>query len=764
MAISQAQFDSINNILKDPEQVQKLSANQLTQTRALLVEYQDNLISRNERLRAEGLNSDQIARVNAEGKDVVPNSGQDPINMHNLGTGRAKLLSPKDNAGIVDGAKRAVTGVFDLAMDISVGLNLDSEEDRQLWKNAQAEWRTEMRAAQMEEFGQLPGEVAEVAGMVVPYIFAAPASAETLTGLVAKRAVQGGVMGGSVNQIAGQSLTDRAWNMTFGSGFGVLSAVPSIASGLKKYIARDFARNFNSANVERADAVQEAVREMTGNRTFQFSIAQSTGGRFATGLETKAAGLATKEAQNTNLEILARHIFNTAEDMSGQGRAPGAIARELRETLKTARTTIYDDASTSWSNAQRNLMEEFGDDVVIRGDDYLQKIDKLLLEAEDGLQMPGGAGNKGLSNYRNIVDIEVNPVGVRQNAKGTWQLYDKKANQWLPTQGSDRRAVQAVADQQNADFGGIDADASLRIMKGLNNLIGGKSPIFAEGTAGSNREIGRALMGAFTDGLESPTANGRAVEAINGMRDAYKTQMARAQAIDDTVVGLVFGGKKLPKDPGKKLDAVLRQEPEDLASTREFLEEWNPSLLNDLRATHMERIYQGAKAGNLAAVDGEFAMGKFLKRLEGQMTGGGKAGLGLHTAKDQATIQATADALRIIKNKFFTGVQPGGPGIDDMAINLVSQSPEFMARFVSRVVSTGKSFEAGMLDQTFRKSIQTIAEEPLGSELSKAAMVLLTMWTNQHRQLEQVEAQELEQRRQQAQQAKDISRADPRMR
>jgi hypothetical protein len=729
VSISGQQAQVIVDMLNDPEQLSSLSGDQMIQMSSMLRQYQTEVGERNERLRIEGLNDEQIARVNAAGHDVEPNTGQPEKTEINLKTGDAKYIPPLGAEGIVDGAKLAVRGVLDLAKDLQVTFGLP-EEDRDEWKKATAAWRTEQRIEQMEEFGQLPASGYEMAGNIAPWLFALPSAAESFIGLIAKRGLQGGAMGGTTVQGADEDLSDRLGSVALGTLFGVASAIPSIVSGAKKHVAQSFTRNFNNESAQQADRVQEYIRQMTGDESFQLSIAQSTGGRGAVGIEVAAAADKTKAAQNNNLNILSRHFFDQSKKMAEKGLSPGEIAVAMRNTLAEIHRSVSKQAQNAWRKNHAELVAKYGDDIVIRGDDYLAKIDKLIAERADRLANPGGKGLKGLKDYRALVDVEVNPVISRKNAAGDWQLFDRRASAWLPERSPDKMAVDAVARQKNSETG-IGVDATLRILKGQNSLIGGTSTIGSKATPGSDKELGRALLANFTDSLESKSANTEAAAAIAGMRAQYKEQMAYLQAVDDSIVQRIFGGKKLPENPGKAIDQIIAQSPEDLAATVRLLENHNPVLLSELRAAHYARIHGGSLTGKNAAVDTEVDLDRFLTRLEGSMEGSGRAGWALHTPAARADIKETAQALRIIKNKYFKGIVPGGPRVDDIAINLVSRSPEFMARFVARVMVTGKSLEAGMLDQTFRTAMKTIAEEPLGSKTLQAAMVYLTMWTNQ---------------------------------
>ncbi len=731
--ISDQQFDVLNKMLSDPQRVTLLSRNQLKALDKIITEYKTDREERVGRLRAEGLNDEQIARVDAAFKAAPPpQEGQRRISEQ---TGQEVGATPRQVAGVIEGVKQAGEGIRDLAEDIAVAINVpEATESRDQWKAIMTERRLTSRLEQIEQFGQLPAPGWELFGQVAPFLAALPAAAESFWGLVTKRAMQGGVIGATVAQESGKDITDRLFNASVGSFAGIASNVFNIWRGIKRSVANNIVRRFNAGDAQSRVVIEKMVQRMAADKNFGFSLSQVTGGRFELGLEVKTATQATKAQQNRNLDILAKHILTVAEQQSGRGLSAGQIAKQLRETLKRARKSIYKSASDDFGAGVDDLLEEFGDDVVIRGRDYLDHVDRMVTEAADEIVAFGAKPSKNLLRYRDRIDIEVNPMAARARRDGAFELFDRKNKVTHPFQGT-QAEVEKKAFQMNEDFGGIDTNATLRILKGLNKLIGGETVIFDKASTGTNRNLGRALMGTFAASLEAKEANGAAVAGVNAVRKAYKDAMARAEAIDNLVVTAHFGGKKLPKQPEKRLDIVLKQEAEELGAMREFLEEWDKPLLEDLRATHMKRIVRGAEDVTAPDVDTAVSLNKFAKRLSTEFQGAGSSGKGLHTAAVQKDMVLTARALRIINNKYFTGIAPGGINVDDFAINAISRSPEFMARFLSRLATSSRSLEKRMLDPLFRSALQDIADINIGkgalNVVQRAAMIYLAIAFNQ---------------------------------
>jgi hypothetical protein len=746
--ITNEEFDVLSNLSQ--EQIGSMSLTQLKAVDDLMDEYQAARAEDKQRLIDRGFTEKDIATL-----DKAIEKAPEPTSGRGVGVRPGQFVTPLAVEGLKQGAQRAGIGILDLAMDIGVSTNLIDPKKRQEWKAGLADRRLKIALDNIAEFGQLPSSSSRLVGEVAPWLLALPAAAENMIALAAQRTLQGVAIGGATVQAADEELIDRAFSMTAGGVIGGASAGLSAWSMLRQKSAQSFTRAYNESTPEQAEMVQTLIQEMTSNPNFKISLAQATGNRNAFVLELGSAAAATKAAQNTNIEVVVKGLLKLARSQAAVGRSPNQIALSLRETMKTARKSIYDSAASTFAAESQAIRTQFGDDVVVGGDEFLAKIDSIIAEQQNTLLSVGGKPSKNLLRYRDEVDLIVNPVQVRvvpaKAATATEEAVPEKITliDRSPTRkqqaaveipwAASKEAAEAKALEMNKFFAGATAEETQEIFTGLNSLIGGDAIIFDGARAGSNRTIGRAMMGALLESLDTPTANANAVKALAAMRDGYKFSMAQAQAIDDTVVAAVFGGKKLPKAPGKKLDAVMKNEKEDLVAVREFLEEWNPVLLGELRRAHLERVVKGGARPAQPAVDVPTSLPKLANRLADGFGRAGQAGKGLHSAATQASMQKFAKALRVINNKYFVGITPGGVRVEEVAINLISRSPEFMARFITRALSSGQSVEQALLSPQFRSAVIQIAEEPLSGTMTqagKAAMVTLANFIRSNRDIE----------------------------
>ena len=755
MPITNEEFDVLTQLSQ--EQIGSMSLNQLQAVDELMDEYQAARAEDKQRLTDRGFTEADIAEL-----DKAIEKAPEPTTGRGVGVRPGVGLTPLAVEGLKQGAQEAGIGLLDAAMDVGVGMNLIDPQQRVQWKEGLADRRMKIAHENIQEFGQLPSTGYLLTGEIAPWLLALPAAAENMTMLAAQRIIQGVAIGGTGVQGADETMIDRAFGMTVGAGLGGASAGLSIWQMTRQKAAQSFLRAYNDSTPEQAEMVQTLMREMTNNPNFTLSLAQVTGNRNAFVLELGSAAQATKAAQNQNINTVVGGLLRLARSQSAAGRTPNQIALSLRETMKDARKQIYDSAASTFAAESNAIRTQFGDDVVVSGDEFLAKIDTLISEQQNVLLSVGAKPSKNLLRYREQVDLIVNPVVVniekgaaavparaatktqaavpavpKQPDKIT--LFDRKSKVEIAWDASEE-AARAKAIEMNKFFAGANAKETQEIFTGLNSLIGGETIIFDGARAGSNRTIGRAMMGALLDALDTPTTNATAAKALAAMREQYKFSMAQAQAIDDTVVAAVFGGRKLPKSPGKKLDAMLKNEKGDLVPVREFLEEWNPVLLGDLRRAHITRIAKGGRKGTQPLVDTPTNLNKLAGRLEDGFGGAGQAGKGLHTAKTQQSMVNFAKALRAINNKYFTGITPGGVKVEEVAINLISRSPEFMARFITRALSSGQGVEQALLSPEFRSALIEIAAQPLSGPMTtagKAAMVTLANWIRSNRQVEQ---------------------------
>lgn len=728
---------AIIDIFSDPAKLGNLTIGQVQTGQKLLDEWKENRAVIGGVI--AGATPSQKARVQTALKERILPPGENVQN-------EAFQAKVSNLAGVAEGAKRAVEGVFDLAGDISVKLtatrlipftNLEGEQDRQKrFEQDIKNWRIERAVKHIEQFGELPPVWSRELGNVAPFLLARTPQGRTLMAVMGKGIIQGTAM--TTTQFTdSEKEASRLWPAIAGGTLGAI--IPGVIWALpafKRTAARGFVRTFDEGNIEQAERVQRRVRQMEKSGDFGFSLAQASGSRAAIGLEISSAATATKNQQNKNINTLGRNLLRIARTMSNNNKNPGAIIMNIRETLEEARASIYKAAANNFKAETAVVIGKYGDEVVFDGRTYLAAVDSMILETENLLVQVGAKASRNLTRYQEKVDRLVNPVVVVEERAAaltasatqrppTYFLLDRTNNTRLSlTSIPDKAAAEAKALQMNIDFGGLDAQAALDLRKGLNKLIGGDTVIFKNLPLFSNQNIGRKLMGDFIDNLEQPASNAAARDAVVSITDNYKQAMATSKAIEDLMITTIFGGKKFPRKLDAALKQLSKQSPQEMAATREFLETWNPQLLDDLKSTMVRDMVRLSRQPGKPGVDTPVDPSKLLNNMNG-FGGPGQAGRGLFTTAESADMKLTSDAMRILQNKYFSGIIPGGIKTEDMVINAISLSPEFMGRFVARMFSSGQTLEKALLDPTFRKAIQQVAASGVGGNKTNFALLYI---------------------------------------
>lgn len=752
------QFAEQEERLQDPEYVGSLTANQIMQLRAERQQYYSAQEEQKSRFKAMGLTDAQIDYLDkvALESDVDPN---DPEM-------RAQILQEmqRDTAGIAEGAKQALEGVGDFAMDLSQELNVltrgvagDDEAAKQAWKDGVRQRRVAAAEEHLRTFGQLPGKWSGVVGEMVPWLAATTGQASRYTYFVARNAMLGGVAGSSFFQEDEKELADRWMQGAFGTAIGAgVGTVFGFYPWLKRGTAKAMVRRFNEADSMQREYVEGLVQEMTGNPEFRFSAAQLTGARFWANLESASADKLTHAQQVRNTDILVNHTLDLARQQAAAGRTSGQIAGSIRTSLKAARDQMYAQATSMWGSTSEQIIRLYGDDAILRGRDYLSKIDSIIEQETNALTNMGGKPSGKLLKYRDEVDKIVNPNTVQVENAGTkdWKVYlfDRKTGErghrvLANTEQEARAIAQQQAFNANEAIGGPTAEETFKILAGLNRMLAGDVPLMKNAPAGSNKNLGRALMGAFSADLQASGSNKAAVGAINSLRNMYRADMAAIQALDDTVISAVFGGTKWRKGTPQALDRILAQEPADMVATRRFLEEHAPDTLDELRRYALRRaVSKGQQSPAAGEIEGKFSIERFAEALADKRGREGMFASGLWDPKTAQEIKRTADALRILANKQYTGIIPGGTRPEEWTINIISRSPEFFGRFLTRMFASGQSLEQAVLDPAWRHAVRIIADEKnLKSPAGKTALFYLTnlmVETEERRKAEQAAAEE----------------------
>ena len=293
------QYEEQNALLNDPEYIGGLSMDELVSIQEDRQRYNQHREERRARLQGQGLSDKQIAEIEEVERQspIDPRAEElqtgDTLDAANL-EGALNQGPRRDVAGMVEGGKQAIEGVFDLAMDISHATGLDDDQSRLAWKHGVSQRRMEARQDHVNRFGRLPGEGYELLGSIIPWLAATPGKAANLTTYLLRNTGLGAIGAAAQFQPEEKELGDRWMDVAFGTALGAgIGTVFGVPGALRRRGANWFVRSFNELDSQQRQIVEEQVRLMTGDPNFTFSAAQLTGARFFQNLELGAAQKAT---------------------------------------------------------------------------------------------------------------------------------------------------------------------------------------------------------------------------------------------------------------------------------------------------------------------------------------------------------------------------------------------------------------------------------------------------------------------------------------
>jgi hypothetical protein len=623
-------------------------------------------------------------------------------------------------------------------------------ESRAATRARRAEFDALARADIVELTGQEPSGVGEFAGQMLPF-FALPTALSTYTRTVAFNGLVGALGGGAMNDSA-ETFQDRVGDMTVGALLGIgTSAVLGAKSGFQTYASRRIAKRFDEDLARANELLEGRIRGLTGNEDFSFSMGQLTGDPFITGLEFGAAHKIQRAAQNNRIDTLVDFLMKRSNALSKRGDVE-QIAIDLNDTLSKLSDTTLEAAGTQYARGMDDIMVQYGDDVVLDARGYLDKARELAAEIADprGLGTPGMVP-KGLKDHIEFIDLRMNPIATRRvKVKGedgkfrvTYNMFDRNTGEVMETFSGRGAAAKALArrDAENLQRGGLNSEDVIEVLKGNRRIASGEVPLFENAALGSSQNLAAALKGSMIESMEG--ASSGAIGAIQGVRGDYAMSMAKLNRIRNTMLAKVFGDEAAVQNADDALDRLIGRSPQSLKATRDILEKWSPDLLDDIKSTVLRRAVERSRDPSTVASLTETNLNLLAENLAGKSRGVGELGSGLFTVGEQAEIKAVGDAVRVLKETYIDSFsKPSATMLQDASINVISRSPEFMARFLTRIFSTGSSLERAINDPGARRSIISLAKKGPNNDKGRSALAYLTVMMG-----EQQKEEEAQQRR-----------------
>lgn len=563
------------------------------------------------------------------------------------------------------------------------------------------------------------------------FLFPVPS---TFARAVGAATAEGGLGAGIIAAADAEALDEIVGEMQMGAmlSFGagtVFNAVP----GARAFASRQFNKQLEFENTKTRLQLEEKVREMTGDDSFSFSIGQLTAENpWLRGLEAGAAGRATLELQNARLKTLVDFIDQRAGRMDAEG-----ILTDLSGTIVAAGRTRNEIARKRYGMVLEDIFTKYGDDLAMgrqNAKQYLSDLDDFIAELGDPRKI-NSMDPKALLRHRTFVRDRVTPFKVirrtNKDGKSEWIVRDRRGideDQVFSGRGSNSKAL-GWANKQNNTLGGLTSEDIVEILKGHNELMSGTASAFAAATSGSSEHIGRRMMKSMMDAIDA--TDGAAIRDIRNAREAFAYEMEQVTTLKNSALGRLLGDDFVRNgtvDPDALLTQLITMGPTSMRNMREILETYAPHQVDELRATLMRKILQDSRDPTSPDVLSEVDISKFAEALSGRgnTSNVGRVGLGLFNASEQFHLINAAGALRTLMNTYNPKIVKDTAGLaQDATINVFSQSQEFMARFLARILSRGENVENLMINPSSRQALIDMAEEGVDSQLGRAAIATI---------------------------------------
>lgn len=610
--------------------------------------------------------------------------------------------------------------------------------------------------------GFLTKSIPSFAGEVYPVMYA-PTGLSTYWRTVGINGVVGATAAGALDKESAD-LRDRLGELSIGGLAGiVISGALHAPGGFRAYAARKLRRNLETDLAKANTALEADVQRMTGDPTFNFSLGELTANPFIVGLEVGAAKAATRESQNVRINTLIDFLKTRANKLSATGNVDD-IAIDMNQTLRQVNKDLQKRASDNYSTGLENVAATFGETPIIDGRHYLSEIQRLAAEySNPALGGSEGAVPKFLTQQIDELSTRVYPattVKEIRNGVQNWVVRRKDDGRSLGAFDNPQEAAQRLS-KYNLDNGGIEAEYAGELMQGFRRIAKGDigGGVTANITPGSAINLSLAMKKAMNESLDGNVLNRDAVEAIKSLRKIYQFDQAQITGINNRLLGGLFGVDDISALNAKAaFNTMVGRSPKAQRAMAGILEELNPALLDDIRAEQVSQWVRKSYVPDAPQSITPYSPVMLARQLAGEGGAEGAAARGLFEAKDALHLKRTGQALRTI-NETYLSVFPEASGsmVRDASINIVSRSPEFFARWMTGLLSQGKSIERMLQDPAFRDSIITVAERGLGTPTAQAAMIYMAVTAAEWAAGDQKRAVE-----EQEEDLREIRRANPR--
>lgn len=576
--------------------------------------------------------------------------------------------------------------------------------------------------------GRLPGNLIGEGIIYAPLNYIAGGT--TFLRALAGNATAGALAAGASAAHDAETLSDTFGASTLGILFGGgLTVGTQSLAGIRAFLGRQWMKEQRRLYAQNSLKLEKQIQQLTGDENFSFSLAQIAGDNpWLIGAERGAVGREAIRKQNRNLQALVDYLDTKSSNMS-----PREVVDGLSNVIQQTAAGIRRNASRNYARAVDHIIDSSDGELVLDGKRYLDSLNRLQSEMTDVMAMGGRMPPRWARHVREVDQLVKPYEAVREaGPQGAWVVRNKASGEIISRHSAASEA-RANADRLIQQHGGLTAEEVERILKGHNAVMQASDSFFDSAKYGSLDNAVRAVNGELLYSMRG-TSSG-AVQALNRARQAYRTDMTKLSEFENSMLARTIGTSRdevlyAMSKPEEVLDRLVSlDDPEALAKTRRILEATAPDLLDDLKSVLIRRAVRSSADPTKPRAQLQQDMLQLANELSGAGPGvdtAGFLGYGLFSPAEQSHIRKTADAIRTLATTYVKRVDRDAPGIAaDTAINLVSQTHEFMARYVVRLFAKSETLEHLLVDPKAREALVAIAEHGPGSRAAQSAVAYL---------------------------------------
>ena len=647
--------------------------------------------------------------------------------------------------GLLDVASTSAA-ILDWVTPDGTDANASAKAIRNKWEQYRAEAKGKQDKAMQEAFGttdnSFVGQMIGESIALLPLNFTGPAAEmPTFMQMLKYNGAVGGIAAGISGIGPDQSAGNFLENVTAGAAFGVGLSSLGLLRGIRSWGSRQYVKQLYKENHQQRLILEKKIQDMTDNPDFHFTLAEiGQDNPWLLGLERNVIGEETLSRQNTRLRQLTEHLQERWDSMDAS-----EIGTRLHTLIGKVSKGISSNARRNYAVVMDHVGTKYADEIVLDGRSYLNTLRDLYTEMGRDLRLSGGAP-RALAEHIEAVDLRVNPYSLAPDEKGLFKVIDRRDGTIIQGKLTQDIATK-VAAVNNQEFGGITGKDLQYILKQHNALIAGESSIFDAATVGSSEHIGKYLKMSMLNDLKGNTSG--AVKAILRANTAYATDMQQLSTLKNSVLGKIFGDDYFVKyagEPQKALDQLIAtNDYSSMKYIRQTLADVAPDELEALKGAVVARAINMAKD----PAHPDFLIEEDLPRLARALSGdnvssavpgilakggrvpgrAGRVAQGLFTPAEQQEIINTVKALRVISAKYTKDVYKATASTaSDAMINMVAQTPAFVARWTTRALGQSHMLESILIDPNMREAIQVFATKGPNSAAFKAAALYVGVW------------------------------------